>query len=70
VFAGPVEASTLGNIGCQLITAGAVADVTAFRQQLGQYFPLIRFDSHGSDVFRRNLARFVSLTSSAKELCI
>ena len=70
VFAGPVEASTLGNIGCQLITAGAVADVTAFRQQLGQHFPLIRFDSHGSDVFRRNLARFVSLTSSAKELCI
>ncbi|QGU87497.1 rhamnulokinase [Erwinia sorbitola] len=70
VFAGPVEASTLGNIGSQLIAAGAVADVTAYRQQLSQHFPLIRFDSHGSDLFRRNLPRFQSLTSSAKELCI
>lgn len=70
VFAGPVEASTLGNIGSQLITAGAVVDVAAFRQQLARHFPLIRFDSHGRDVFRRNLPRFQSLTPSAKELCI
>ena len=70
VFAGPVEASTLGNIGSQLIAAGAVKDVSAFRQQLAGHFPLIRFDSHGSDVFRRHQARFLSLTSSAKELCI
>jgi len=70
VFAGPVEASTLGNVGSQMIAAGAVADVSAFRQQLAQHFPLIRYDSHGSDVFRRNLPRFQSLTHSVKELCI
>ncbi|MBD8161500.1 rhamnulokinase [Erwinia persicina] len=70
VFAGPVEASTLGNVGSQMIAAGAVADVTAFRQQLAQHFPLTRYDSHGSDVFRRHLPRFQSLTHSVKELCI
>jgi len=70
VYAGPVEASTLGNIGCQLIAAGAVKDVSHFRQQIAQHFPLIRFDSHGSDAFRRSLARFQSLTQTAKELCI
>lgn len=70
VLAGPVEASTLGNIGCQLIAAGQVADVSAFRQQLQQHFPLIRFEPHGSDAYRPHLARFESLTPSAKELCV
>jgi len=70
VFAGPVEASTRGNVGSQMIAAGAVADVATFRQQLAQHFPLIRYDSHGSDVFRHNLPRFQSLTHSVKELCI
>ena len=70
VFAGPVEASTLGNIGSQMIADGAIADVATFRQQIVAHFPPVRFDSHGSDAFRHSLARFQSLTHTAKELCI
>ncbi|MBK0031043.1 rhamnulokinase [Erwinia sp. S43] len=70
VYAGPVEASTLGNIGCQLIAAGDVADVSAFRQLINHNFPLIRFDFQGSEAFRRSQARFQALTHSDKELCI
>lgn len=70
VYAGPVEASTLGNIGSQLIAAGDVADVSAFRRQVEHSFPLIRFDSQGSEAYRRSRARFQSLTDTAKELCI
>lgn len=70
VYAGPIEASTLGNIGCQLIAAGDVADVSAFRQLIKHNFPPIRFDFQGSEAFRHSQARFQSLTRSDKELCI
>lgn len=40
VIAGPVEASTLGNIGSQLIACGDVRDVSHFRQIVAQNFLL------------------------------
>ncbi|WP_380178223.1 rhamnulokinase [Kalamiella sp. sgz302252] len=70
VLAGPVEASTLGNIGSQLIARGSVRDVTHFRQLVAQNFPLTTFIPQASDAFSRNWTLFQSLTNSAKELCI
>ncbi|WP_411815310.1 rhamnulokinase [Hafnia alvei] len=43
VSAGPVEASTLGNIGCQLIALGDIANVHAFRRVVAHNFPLEHF---------------------------
>ncbi|WP_428946161.1 rhamnulokinase [Pantoea sp. FN060301] len=70
VIAGPVEASTLGNIGSQLIAAGAVQDVPHFRQLIKQNFHLKTYTPHASDVYRQNWAKFQSLTHTVKELCI
>ncbi len=70
VLAGPVEASTLGNIGCQLIASGDVRDVPHFRQLIAQNFPLKRFTPQVSDAGCRSWAVFQSLTHTAKELCI
>jgi rhamnulokinase len=70
VIAGPVEASTLGNIGSQLIASGDIQDVTHLRQLIKQNFSLKTFTPHASDVYRRSWPRFQSLTHKAKELCI
>ncbi|WP_147197981.1 rhamnulokinase [Pantoea sp. CCBC3-3-1] len=70
VIAGPVEASTLGNIGSQLIASGDVRDVTHFRQLITQNFPLKTFTPQASDAWCRSWALFQSLTHTAKELCI
>lgn len=70
VVAGPVEASTLGNIGCQLIASGDIRDVTHLRQLIKQNFPLQTYNPHVSDVYRHNWPLFQSLTNTAKELCI
>ncbi|MEI2264443.1 rhamnulokinase [Erwinia sp. CGal63] len=70
VIAGPVEASTLGNIGSQLIAHGSVRDVAHFRQLVAQNFPLTTFTPQVSDAYSRHWALFQSLTHSAKELCV
>jgi len=43
VTAGPIEASILGNIGCQLMALGDISDIEQFRHQLIQNFPLRQF---------------------------
>jgi len=70
VVAGPIEASTLGNIGSQLIASGDVRDVTHFRQLITKNFRLQTFTPQASDVYRQSWPLFQSLTHTAKELCI
>lgn len=70
VIAGPIEASTLGNIGSQLIASGDIKDVTHLRQLMKQNFPLKTYTPHASDAYSRSWPRFQSLTHKAKELCI
>lgn len=70
VVAGPVEASTIGNIGCQLIASGDIRDLTHLRQLIQQNFPLQTYTPQVSDVYRRNWPRFQSLTNTVKELCL
>ncbi len=43
VLAGPVEASTLGNIGSQLITLNAIKDMHQYRQLIIDHFPVRHF---------------------------
>ena len=70
VIAGPIEASTLGNIGSQLMASGEIRDVTHLRQLIKQNFSLKTYTPHASDAYRRSWPRFQSLTHKAKELCI
>ena len=68
VFAGPVEASTLGNVGCQLVALGEISDVAAFRRCVARNFPLDKFEPMNNSAFRATQARFAALSQPAKEL--
>ncbi|KAB7894903.1 rhamnulokinase [Rouxiella sp. S1S-2] len=70
VIAGPVEASTLGNIGCQLIALGDFSDVSAFRQHVGERFPLHRIEPHSDSAIAANWPRFQALSQPNKEFCL
>ncbi|MFP9231095.1 rhamnulokinase [Pectobacterium cacticida] len=62
VLAGPVEASTLGNIGCQLMALDAVTDLAAFRRLLTHNFPLQRFTPRVESDFAGHWRRFQALS--------
>lgn len=68
VLAGPVEASTLGNVGCQLMAAAALADVPALRQAIRQNFPLETFTPQSGSTFDACQVRFAALCQPMKEL--
>jgi len=67
VLAGPVEASTLGNVGCQLIALGELTDVADFRCCVINNFPLEKFEPQTHRVFSVSQARFAMLSQPAKE---
>jgi len=46
VTAGPVEATTLGNVGCQLMTLGDVTDLASWRHIVERSFPPHHFSPH------------------------
>ncbi|QII40364.1 rhamnulokinase [Rouxiella badensis] len=70
VIAGPIEASTLGNIGCQLIALGDIKDVGAFRQRVAEHFPLHRIEPHSNSAIAASWPRFQALSQPNKEFCL
>ena len=68
VLAGPIEASTLGNVGCQLIALGELRDVADLRRCISQNFPLETFKPLNNGAFAAHQARFSALSQPAKEL--
>lgn len=68
VLAGPIEASTLGNVGCQLIALGELTDVADFRRCVAKNFPLEKFEPQTNSAFGASQARFTALSQPAKEL--
>ena len=67
VVAGPVEASTLGNIGIQLMTLDELHNVDEFRQVVRQNYALTTFTpNHESEIVRFS-AQFQP--QQTKELC-
>ncbi|PJG82225.1 rhamnulokinase [Caviibacterium pharyngocola] len=46
VFAGPVEASVLGNIGCQLMALDQIGNAKEFRELVCQNFPLKHYKNN------------------------
>lgn len=68
VLAGPVEASTLGNIGCQLMALDDIADVDAFRRVVASSHALVPFTPHPDSEIARYRAQFQS-HHSTREMC-
>ncbi|MDU6538416.1 rhamnulokinase [Mixta calida] len=70
VSIGPVEASTLGNIGSQLIARGELADVEAFRRCVAQNFPSRLINPLTDSALTDGWSRFQALKQPRKELCL
>jgi len=68
VVAGPVEASTLGNIGVQLITLGELPDIDAFREVVTSSYALTTLTPHPDNEIVRYVAQFQQKRPT-KELC-
>ncbi|WP_068088514.1 rhamnulokinase [Polycladidibacter stylochi] len=51
VFAGPIEASAIGNLVCQLIALGAVEDLKAARSLIANSFPVTQFNPRADNNF-------------------
>ncbi|WP_414165366.1 rhamnulokinase [Superficieibacter sp. BNK-5] len=68
VIAGPIEASTLGNIGVQLMTLDELSDVTDFRKVVVTNHDLTTFTPHPDNEIARYVAQSQS-TRQTKELC-
>lgn len=67
VVAGPIEASTLGNIGIQLMTLDELHNVDEFRQVVGDNASLTTFTPHSDSEIARFVAQFQP--QPTKELC-
>lgn len=70
VTAGPVEASTLGNMGCQLMALGDVANVSDFRHLLAENFPLRRFIPNHQPDLDTHCRRFQALSHAHEEFLL
>lgn len=70
VTAGPVEASTLGNVGCQLMALGEVADVAAWRRALQASFPQQCYSPAPAADFAHHWQRFVALCHLQEEIML
>ena len=67
VIAGPIEASTLGNIGIQLMTLDELHNVDDFRQVVRDNESLTAFTPHADSEIARFVAQFQQ--QPTKELC-
>ncbi|WP_413727704.1 rhamnulokinase [Sodalis sp. RH19] len=70
VTAGPVEASTLGNIGCQLMALGEVADVAHWRGVVEANFPLRHYTPNPDPDFATHWQRFLALCHLKEEILL
>ncbi|WP_034945370.1 rhamnulokinase [Erwinia oleae] len=69
VIAGPVEASTLGNIGCQLMALDDIHDVDAFREVVRHNSDLTLFSPDSESEIARFVVQFRQNRQTRKELC-
>ena len=70
VSAGPVEASTLGNIGCQLMALHAVADAGEFRRIVANNFEQHHYVPRTHADFSTHWRRFQALCHTNEELAV
>jgi rhamnulokinase len=59
VMAGPVEATTLGNIAMQMLATGAVSSLAEARAAIDRSFPVERFEPAATDKWDAQYRRFL-----------
>jgi rhamnulokinase len=59
VIAGPVEATSLGNIAMQMLSAGAVSSLAEARAVVDRSFPVERYEPVNTEQWQRPYERFV-----------
>ena len=59
VIAGPVEATSLGNIAMQMLTAGAVSSLAEARAVIDRSFPVERYEPTNAERWQPHYERFV-----------
>lgn len=69
VLAGPVEASTLGNVGCQLMALDEITDVDDFRKVVAANYELTPFSPQTDSEIARYVAQFQHNRQTCKEFC-
>ncbi len=69
VLAGPVEASTLGNIGCQLMALDEINDIDEFRKIIVASYELKSFSPQTDSEIARYIAQFPLNIQTRKEFC-
>jgi sugar (pentulose or hexulose) kinase len=58
VYAGPVEATALGNIAMQMVATGTVASLVDARRVIERSFPVDRFEPRETDRWNDHYQRF------------
>ena len=61
VVAGPIEATALGNIACQLISLGAIKDIKEARQVIGNSFGTVTYYPENTEVWNKKMETFKTL---------
>ena len=61
VFAGPVEATALGNVLLQAVTLGHLASLAALRETVRASFAIERYEPQDGAEWERAAARFAEL---------
>lgn len=69
VLAGPIEASTLGNIGCQLMALDEITDVDDFRNIVAASYQLKSFTPQTDSEIARYVAQLTHNRQTCKEFC-
>lgn len=65
VWAGPVEASSLGNVAAQLIALGELSDITEARALIKRSYPLDIYEPEQSDVWEEAFRRYLTVTKQS-----
>ena len=61
VYAGPVEATAIGNITMQAIAAGAITDICEAREIITNSFDVKTYEAKHNDAWEEAYQRFLSI---------
>ncbi len=66
VYAGPVEATTLGNIAVQAIAQGEIKDIKQARQVIENSFEISYFEPHDTAMWDEGYEKFIKIVEMTK----
>jgi sugar (pentulose or hexulose) kinase len=61
VYAGPVEATAMGNIAMQAISSGEIKDVAQAREVIRNSFDIKVYEPHHTDAWEEAYQRYLSI---------